>query len=422
MTSEIFPQSQSENPIDRIVDTQQRLEARQASVHALIAEHNLSNGHQSSYALDSQAISDRRREAHQDIANRELLVDPELAVAVSIGGIKQFFSRFRRSQQISSVSDNKPALASESLVIDFPTANSTVLFAEQQLEPKSDEYEFLSSLLSPESLKAKRLSITETIAASPDLVAYGLVYEAKLENSKSWAKANRTDDRAVIKRLDDEVRTLGDSETSFDTKTKTTYTTLREQINQIDKNVTITMESDEPEAEALLSLLEKTEQVERSDAPFKQFADNNHESWKVVNDDEIKSYLEEIPFVPSVSTDKGTVIINPSDDKPFEVPLSVLKHAQGFDSWKGRHTASKSWSSEYGVGSMSSLDVIKHYAGLTTELPPVSEIRVFVQPNGRIFCDNGSGDSHRIAAALLRGDSTIKADKLEFVRISYNLI
>ncbi len=46
---------------------------------------------------------------------------------------------------------------------------------------------------------------------------------------------------------------------------------------------------------------------------------------------------------------------------------------------------------------MSSLNVIKHYASLATEVPPVTVMRVLIQPDGKILCDNGEGDSHRIA-------------------------
>ena len=56
--------------------------------------------------------------------------------------------------------------------------------------------------------------------------------------------------------------------------------------------------------------------------------------------------------------------------------------------------------------------VMMQYASLNTPLPPVGEIRVFVQPNGVVFADNGSGDSHRIAAAYLRGDKSVKAESV----------
>lgn len=362
--------------------------------------------------------------SHQEIAApiNEQLIDPNLAHQASVGGLKRFVGRFRRPADTADTPNFEAESATDLPSAEVMSESTTNIFAEQPRVPESQEFQFLSNVLSADSLTKRKADIASVIESSPSLKAYGEIYESKIQNSKRWATAHNVEDAVTMQQLDREAATLREAEQAYDSPTKLQYASLREQVVQIDRNNVISIDSSDPVAAELLGLINQTQAEPKSDAPFKHYAQNDSSSWKVVTDIEIKSYLESVPFLPEVPVEKGTVIISSADGQPFDVPLSLIKHAAGFESWKGREAATKSWDSEYGAGKMSSLDVIKHYAGLSTELPPVGEIRVFVQPDGKIYCDNGSGDSHRIAAALLRGDGSIKAKNLQFVRVEQNSI
>lgn len=180
------------------------------------------------------------------------------------------------------------------------------------------------------------------------------------------------------------------------------------------------------EAQALFGILADAHRpVADQNAPFANYKDNNESSWQYVEDSAVRDHLASRRFIDThtFGFDCNSVTIEKTPGKPYEVPLSAVVSAAGFDSWEGRDPRhGKNWSSSYGSGGMKSLAVIKHYAGLETEIPPVNTMHVYIQPDGQIFCDNGSGDSHRIAAAMLRGQDTIQADKLEFVLLKDNLV
>lgn len=120
------------------------------------------------------------------------------------------------------------------------------------------------------------------------------------------------------------------------------------------------------------------------------------------------------------------ITVEGSRDNPIEVPTGLMVGAQCFDSWKGYDggRGGKGISGKYAEHydrQASSYDVIKHYASLPTELPAISTAYLFIQPNGIIFGDNGSGDSHRLSAAILRGDETIRACKVIVTPINRNV-
>ena len=73
-------------------------------------------------------------------------------------------------------------------------------------------------------------------------------------------------------------------------------------------------------------------------------------------------------------------------------------------------------------GRMSSLNVNKLYAGTPSELPSVREMRMYIQPDKKVFFDNKSGDSHRIAAAILRGNKYIETNNLTVYQVDKNYL
>ena len=153
-------------------------------------------------------------------------------------------------------------------------------------------------------------------------------------------------------------------------------------------------------------------------APFADYAENTDKLWKLVRPEDVKEYLESKLFfntgsIPSISLQKvGEVYLGYSEEA-IKVPLDLTVNAKGFESWLGRSSKdNKQFYIRLGrqplSGEMKSLDVAKLYAGTPTPLPPVDFMVMYIQPNQKIFFDNGSGDSHRIAAAILRGDKDIE--------------
>ena len=165
-------------------------------------------------------------------------------------------------------------------------------------------------------------------------------------------------------------------------------------------------------------------------APFSDYAKNTSTSWKHVDNQTITDRLKTKPFISlkdlivlSDNSRSVTYLNNYSSrsNKLFEVPTRLMVNAAGFKSWLGR-------SDNYGLEGLGekaislpqfwdgptsvSINAIKAYAGHPQELPYVSKVEVFIQPNGLAFAGNGSGDSHRISAAILRGQETIKAKNM----------
>lgn len=169
--------------------------------------------------------------------------------------------------------------------------------------------------------------------------------------------------------------------------------------------------------------------VDRSQAPFRDYLENTPDQWKYVSAQEVESYLSQKFFF-----DTGTIshrdmsqlfsLDTYSGDKNIKVPLDLVVNAKGFEDWRGRDPKlyTKTWGSIYGGGDSKSLDVIKHYAGMSTNWPPVFRMVMFVQPNGKVFFDNGSGDSHRMAAAILRGFEFIETQGVDAYSLSKDYI
>lgn len=186
------------------------------------------------------------------------------------------------------------------------------------------------------------------------------------------------------------------------------------------------VDSDDPKARQILAAAFRVPPINRSamEPPFLDHHKNTKEMWKYVDDSTVKKYLRELFFMNTYGLKKECILaIENPPGQLIEVPTGLIVSASGFESWEGRSPLyDKSWESDYGHGHMSSINVIKHYAGLSTELPPVGLIRIFVQPDGRMFADNGSEDSHRIAAAMLRGDETIKTKEADVYKVERNYL
>lgn len=78
---------------------------------------------------------------------------------------------------------------------------------------------------------------------------------------------------------------------------------------------------------------------------------------------------------------------------PIQIPVCSIVSAAGFINWEGR-------------GNKESLGKIVDYASRDTDIPPIgNEIYVFILPDGRTIIE--SGNAHRVAAAIRKGQKSI---------------
>lgn len=116
------------------------------------------------------------------------------------------------------------------------------------------------------------------------------------------------------------------------------------------------------------------------------------------------------------------VITATSADQPIEVPLDHVIDAQSFIDWMGRAPGvKKTRSTNEGYVTESSFDTIRHYASLSTKIPPISSMEMFVQPDGKVFFNNDDDGSHRLAAAVVKGQESVPAYSLRLRRLQEDI-
>ncbi|HEX7483939.1 MAG TPA: hypothetical protein VF281_02175 [Candidatus Saccharimonadales bacterium] len=289
----------------------------------------------------------------------------------------------------------------------------------EQLSEIPSVREQLESLASDEAFSDEAVRLRQELANSPqaDMLA---ATEIKIDELR--AQSLQAANSVAIKQLRNQQLELESDERFVE------YKRLKKQIEDLEKpqDRTCTIDSDSPETELLLTALHlEVDMTQAETAPFMNYKDNTAEAWQYVPDAAVRDYLESRLFVDLDRTRLEGNRINIRNDgksSPFAIPASLFVSASGFESWAGRRDGiDQPWHSMYGAESMSSINVMKHYASLETEIPPVSEVNVFVQPDGYMFADNNE-ESHRIGAAFLRGDTTVKAHKVNFVILDHNIL
>jgi hypothetical protein len=106
-------------------------------------------------------------------------------------------------------------------------------------------------------------------------------------------------------------------------------------------------------------------------------------------------------FMSQADTSRPSIIIE-ARDEPFEFPLTAFVSAAGFDSWEHGRRKLK--------GDRTSEEVIQDYASRETEIPPVDSARALLLSNGEVILL--SDDAHRVAAAKLKGQTSIAVQTL----------
>jgi hypothetical protein len=204
-------------------------------------------------------------------------------------------------------------------------------------------------------------------------------------------------------------------------------------MNEIQKNTLDTIQAlDETTVFEMIQNAPALSSQEEATAPFSNFSQNTDTSWKHVPREKVEEYLRNKLFFNTRDIDydliKQLAEIRSKDSvKKIMIPLDLVVCASGFDDWTGRSRGiTKDWRIVYGgktvYGNMPSTNVSMLYAGTPSELPPVNKMSMYIQPDKKIFFDNAGGDSHRIAAAILRGDKNIETEKLVVYQLDKNYL
>lgn len=306
----------------------------------------------------------------------------------------------------------------------------------EQHAPQSDDtHQLVDMLTSEEILSIRTQSIADAIAGDQAVAELDHLKSEKLELTRQFYQAAGDEQNTI----NDRIQSLNDSIGDADQAAHDKYADLSERRWRIEHN-SLLLRPGELEADKLIDRIAHAPVFQDTDpdnAPIRNYMKNaeptadGNQKWQVVDDEKVKQHLNNRIFYDTSSLnrrsgDQPRVIIKAAKDQPLEVPLDIVIHAAGFDSWQGRQGAhsGKDVAGEFAKHydrKIDSLDVIKHYAALPSELPAVSELNLYVQPNGVIFADNGEGDSHRIAAAILRGQPTIKTDSIKIRNIDENI-
>ena len=362
--------------------------------------------------------------------------EPTAQTAAS-GGLQRYFHR-KKADIAPAASTEPPAdpLADTAAWSVDPTRMRELMVAEP--------YRALEQVVTPDELARQARLARERIDASPALSELHRLHEKLVSNSREAQDlynlqvrqrkgedvdlSGRRSDREILA----ENEKLRDAEESFTDAERDEHAWLRTQLDNITGVQAYTVHQNDPTGRMLLNILHSAAPINPDNGqlpPFAHYAQNTDEAWQRVTNDQIRAFFAGRVFregLPTVSG--GSVYVNPPEGGTFDVPGELMVGLTAFHSWLGQGAGGardgskrNPYLSKFGKNDMSSLNGIKHYASLPTPVPPVKVVRVMIQPNGKVLCDNGSGDSHRAAAAMLRGEP-IRAKQLHFLLLDQNFV
>jgi hypothetical protein len=282
--------------------------------------------------------------------------------------------------------------------------------------------EQIESLVSDEALSDELAHLKDDLANDPE---YLLFAATETEIKQIHEQLRQEENSAMALQLGRRMREL-----NRDLSSNPRYVEYRRALDGVDSlqhSSARLIYAHSPETELLLGALQSEPGINplNDQAPFVDYKLNTSEVWKYVPNEAIKDYLDSFNFIDEKMRLEGKSVLLKGDraGDSFAIPSSLFASMPGFKSWSGRNdTNSKGWNSDYGSDVANSIDVMKHYASLPTELPSLDLVNVYVQPDGRIFAKNHSDGSHRIGAAFLRGDKTVKTYDVNFVMLERNIL
>lgn len=367
----------------------------------------------------------KRRDVAQEIAQ------PQTPQKFGVRALKRVIGRFGKQAEAPAEIPADPLQTFENWAPKSAEVKAFIKEAEKQ--PTSESYEKIGELVDDKFLQEEKQTLERALEENPDLKRMQELYLGEKEARDTMYKLSREGKDEESNEYDRKAGQLFEQQKQMPEDVQKEYHRIYNRLEMMRIYHNRDLAPDSPEAEVVFKLLEtapKLQDIDKESAPFKDYAENTEETWKYVSEGEISDYLAKRIFkdtdrIYDKGAENNNLTIKANLGESFGIPLDLVVYAQGFDTWKGRSGSGKRISGAYGdlySGNQRSVDTIKHYASLPSELPSVDEMRIFVQPDGKIFCDNGSGDSHRIAAAMLRGESTVKARRVTVKRLNQNIL
>lgn len=301
-----------------------------------------------------------------------------------------------------------------------------------QTENEAESYANVKAMLSNGAFERHAAAIAEQQASRPIFAELDSLLQTQSALTKDFYQSSPGEEERQIQGK------LDATKADIEEKMSPEYRFFGEKRAELQRGNILIDESDR-EWPALLGTIQAAAPIQpapQDAAPFSHYASNTEQISLVTDIGEVKSYLASRLFIDEEKVhdfknglpyEDGSPrrITMEAKDEPFQIPLANVVSLQGFDSWLGRGSggeAAHERRSGFGEVKGRSIDTIMHYASLPTEIPEVSEVHMYIQPDGKVFFDNGSGDSHRIAAAVLRGQESIGAKKITTIPISENIL
>lgn len=272
----------------------------------------------------------------------------------------------------------------------------------------AQSYQAVEFLTSDVLFDQEKERLRSELVSDPDLIGIDAI-ESEIRHAMTPGGSQDLESSKRIQHLQSELDALPQ-------ETRAHYREVKKQLEWLESRHTRIVEAGGIEANVLMQLV--------AEAPSLQILeDGTH----YVDHTEAKAYLSEKTFIDLSSVtrradDTNKIHISAGAEHPLEIPLDLLVYAAGFRSWDGagevQNVTGLNGQDLYNGQKQPSIDVMREYASWPTEVPPVHEIIIYVQPDGVMLARNGEGDSHRIGAAMLRGQKTIQAHNVTVVPIS----
>jgi hypothetical protein len=125
---------------------------------------------------------------------------------------------------------------------------------------------------------------------------------------------------------------------------------------------------------------------------------SNASNAEVINESRLFIANSKLSNLASYSFEEGRIIYILTS-KDAKIPLGMFISAESFESWRGRKEG-------HSKDGRPSNVVIDEYSEMKTTPPPIEIAEAYLLPDGRIYFK--SENSHRLAAAIKRGDEYVR--------------
>lgn len=251
-------------------------------------------------------------------------------------------------------------------------------------EQPSPLWQNFEQMAGPEGQRALIQSLSEELATptTRSITEMKRSMDEIFQQYKSRDAHSESSNAALDKRDLDEMQRLKDKIiTTHGREAYDDYLNMRYRLEATQKNEAAYL-SPEDSHTALSSLFEQAENANSAETPH-QFLSN-----------------ERVKFMHRRTCGELRTLLS-TQQEPIDIPIGMFITAEGLQSWSGGRGEG-----ELKNGS-TSREEIERYSSLPADAaPPVDQASAYLLPDGRVYVS--SENSHRVAAAVRRGDTHVK--------------